>query len=133
MDCCTCDCGNYNCDYTCSYKKSVCDTDSEKDSCAQSCEKGRDGRYCRDCPNKFKKPCCKEKEPVDKPCESNCVTIINLYTVLSNIKYTTSPYGASSIDDILDKDGRPSPPILTPQRGVLNISGYGTNLHVNTN
>ena len=48
------------------------------------------------------------------------------YTVLSNIKYTPSPYGASSIDDILDKDGRPLPLILTPQRGVLNISGYGT-------
>jgi len=50
-------------------------------------------------------------------------------TVLSNIKYTPSPKGAGSIDDILDKDGIALPANMlnnTPKGGVLNISGRGT-------
>jgi hypothetical protein len=44
------------------------------------------------------------------------------YTVLSNIKYTPSPVGASSINDILDKGGRPT----KLKFGVPNFSFYGT-------
>jgi hypothetical protein len=42
-------------------------------------------------------------------------------TVLSNIKYTPSPYGAGSIDDILDKGGRPT----KLKFGVPNFNFYG--------
>jgi hypothetical protein len=45
-------------------------------------------------------------------------------TVLSNIKYTPSPTGAGSIDDILDKGGRPT----KLKFGTPNFSFYGTTI-----